>query len=186
VRCGIARQKWTSRRCTPASAEIHSQHVCEPSYSITSVIPVPFDREISATPHAEAFRALESEPPDGLVVSNWTSNWIRRQSNFDFALHRWVPVTHPWREYVDAGGLMSYGVNLPNQYRRTADYVDKIIKGASPAELPIQLPSKFESCHQPQERHGNWSRNTCSRARASRRGDRVSRFTTRWASAQSH
>src|SRR4029453_9128673 len=58
-----------------------------------------------ATPHAEAFRALESEPPDGLVVSNWTSNWIRRQSNFDFALHRWVPVTHPWGEYGEPGGF---------------------------------------------------------------------------------
>jgi putative ABC transport system substrate-binding protein len=87
---------------------------------------------------------LESEPPDGLVVSNWTANWVRRQSIFDFALHRRVPVTYPWWEYVDAGGLMSYGVNLPNQYRRTADYVDKIIKGASPAELPIHLPTKFE------------------------------------------
>jgi ABC transporter substrate binding protein len=94
--------------------------------------------------YAEAFRALESEPPDGLVVSNWTANWVRRQSIFDFALHRRVPVTYPWWEYVDAGGLMSYGVNLPNQYRRTADYVDKIIKGASPAELPIHLPTKFE------------------------------------------
>ena len=45
---------------------------------------------------------------------------------------------------MEAGGLISYGVNLSDQYRRTADYVDKIIKGANPAELPIQLPTKFE------------------------------------------
>ena len=73
------------------------------------------------------------------------SNWVRRQSIFDFALKRRVPVTYPWREYVEAGGLISYGLNLSDQYRRTADYVDKIIKGANPAELPIQLPTKFEN-----------------------------------------
>jgi putative tryptophan/tyrosine transport system substrate-binding protein len=100
--------------------------------------------EHSLTESAAAFRSLENDPPDALVVSNWTSNWVKRQSIFDFALRRRAPVTYPWREYVDAGGLMSYGVNLPEQYRRTADYVDKIVKGASPAELPIQLPTKFE------------------------------------------
>jgi len=57
---------------------------------------------------------------------------------------RRVPVIYPWREYVNAGGLMSYGINLPDQYRRAADYVDKILKGANPGELPIQLPTKFE------------------------------------------
>jgi|SRR6516165_1207598 len=100
--------------------------------------------EHSLTNHTEAFKSLESDPPDALIVSNWTSNWVRRQSIFDFALQRRVPVTYPWREYVEAGGLISYGVNLSDQYRRTADYVDKIIKGANPAELPIQLPTKFE------------------------------------------
>src|SRR5215475_7778131 len=101
----------------------------------------PYLVENSLASSTEAFRSLESDPPDALVVSHWTSNWVRRQSIFDFALHRRVPVTYPWREYVDAGGLMSYGVNLVDQYRRVGDYVDKIIKGANPAELPIQLPT---------------------------------------------
>ena len=104
----------------------------------------PYLVENSLASSTEAFRSLESDPPDALVVSHWTSNWVRRQSIFDFALHRRVPVTYPWREYVDAGGLMSYGVNLVDQYRRVGDYVDKIIKGANPAELPIQLPTNFE------------------------------------------
>jgi putative tryptophan/tyrosine transport system substrate-binding protein len=51
---------------------------------------------------------------------------------------------YTWRMYVDAGGLMSYGVSLLEQYRRTAIYVDKILKGAKPAELPVEQPMKFE------------------------------------------
>jgi putative tryptophan/tyrosine transport system substrate-binding protein len=49
-----------------------------------------------------------------------------------------------FRHYVDAGGLMSYGVDLPPMWRRTADYVVRILKGAKPAELPIEQASKFE------------------------------------------
>jgi hypothetical protein len=97
--------------------------------------------------YAEAFRALESEPPDGLVVSNWTSNWVRRQSNFDFALHRWVPVTYPWREYVDAGGLMSYGVKWgepPKSIPTHSGLCRQDHQGRQPSGTAYPAPTKFE------------------------------------------
>jgi putative ABC transport system substrate-binding protein len=55
-----------------------------------------------------------------------------------------LPTVASFRELVDAGGLMSYGANLPDQFRRAADYVDKILRGAKPADLPIEQPTKFD------------------------------------------
>ena len=62
----------------------------------------------------------------------------------DFAAQRRIPAVYDNRFFVDAGGLMSYGPNLPELHRRAADYVDKILKGAKPADLPFQQPSRFE------------------------------------------
>ena len=59
------------------------------------------------------------------------------------ATHR-LPAMYYWRMYVDAGGLMSYGVSLPDVWRRTATYVDKLLKGANPADLPVEQPMKFD------------------------------------------
>jgi putative ABC transport system substrate-binding protein len=55
-----------------------------------------------------------------------------------------LPTMHDYREYVEAGGLMSYGPNFPASFRRAADFVDKILRGASPADLPIEQPTKFD------------------------------------------
>src|SRR5262245_45465443 len=59
------------------------------------------------------------------------------------AKHR-IPAIYPSREFVDAGGLISFGVNYPDLYRRTANFVDKIFKGAKPSDLPVEQPTKFE------------------------------------------
>jgi putative ABC transport system substrate-binding protein len=55
-----------------------------------------------------------------------------------------LPAIYNTREYVEAGGLMSYGPNLPNLYRRAGDYVDKILRGAKPADIPVEQPTKFD------------------------------------------
>ena len=62
----------------------------------------------------------------------------------DFALKSRLPSMYVSREYVDAGGLMSYGADLADSYRRVAYYVDRILKGAKPADLPVEQPTKFE------------------------------------------
>jgi putative ABC transport system substrate-binding protein len=61
-----------------------------------------------------------------------------------FAARNRMPAIYDSRTFVDAGGLMSYGPNLPALHRRAADYVDKVLKGAKPADLPFEQPSKFE------------------------------------------
>jgi putative tryptophan/tyrosine transport system substrate-binding protein len=55
-----------------------------------------------------------------------------------------LPTMHGSRDYVEAGGLMSFGANWPDQFRRSADYVDKILRGAKPADIPVQQPTKFD------------------------------------------
>jgi len=59
------------------------------------------------------------------------------------ALGARLPPMHGFREYVEASGLISYGPNYPDLYRRAADYVDKILRGAKPADLPVEQPTKF-------------------------------------------
>jgi putative ABC transport system substrate-binding protein len=75
--------------------------------------------------------------PDPVFAEN-------RNRILDFAAKNHLPAIYPWREYVNDGGLMSYAANLPDLYRRAATYVDKILKGAKPAELPVEQPMKFE------------------------------------------
>jgi putative ABC transport system substrate-binding protein len=60
------------------------------------------------------------------------------------AMHR-LPAIYTFRDFVDAGGLVSYGVSLPDLYRRAAAYVDRILKGARPDELPVEPPTRFET-----------------------------------------
>ena len=88
-------------------------------------------------------RAQPRESPRGLLVAATAITLRHRARIIDFAAKRRLPAIYARRRFTKAGGLMSYGANLPNLYRRIATYVDKILKGAKPGDLPIEQPTKF-------------------------------------------
>jgi putative ABC transport system substrate-binding protein len=90
------------------------------------------------------FAALNKERPEGLYVSSGLVITANGKRIADFALKSRLPSVYSTREAVDAGGLMYYGADLAASYRRVAYYVDKILKGAKPADLPVEQPTKFE------------------------------------------
>ena len=89
------------------------------------------------------FAALNKQRPDGLYVTGSPLMGAERNRIADFAIKSRLPSVSN-RTYVDAGGLMSYGADLADSYRRIAIYVDRILKGAKPADLPVEQPTKFE------------------------------------------
>jgi putative ABC transport system substrate-binding protein len=92
----------------------------------------------------QVFSALSKERPDGLYVAGGPLLNANQKRIVAFALKSRLPSTYDSREAVNGGGLMSYGADLPDSYRRVATYVDRILKGAKPADLPVEQPAKFE------------------------------------------
>jgi len=91
-----------------------------------------------------AFAAVTEQRPDGLLTLGDPPTVTMRTSLADFALNERLPAMFTHRQFVEVGGLASYGANFPDLFRRAAWYVDKILKGASPGDLPVQQPTKFE------------------------------------------
>ena len=91
-----------------------------------------------------AFRAAREERADALLVLNSPIFPSHRTQMTEFAVKNRLPVIYFSPAFVDGGGLMSYGVRTADLFRRAATYVDKILKGAKPADLPVEQPTKFE------------------------------------------
>jgi putative ABC transport system substrate-binding protein len=92
----------------------------------------------------EIFKAIAQDGADGLIVlSDALFNSMRR-TIVGFAAEYHLPTVYEAREFAEAGGLISYGPNIDEMTRRSAAFVDKILKGAKPADLPIEQPTKFE------------------------------------------
>jgi ABC-type uncharacterized transport system substrate-binding protein len=91
-----------------------------------------------------AFRAAGNEHVDGALVLQSSIHFSQRTQIAELAVKSRLPATYPRREFVEDGGLMSYGVFISDLDRRAATYVDKILKGAKPADLPVEQPTKFE------------------------------------------
>jgi putative ABC transport system substrate-binding protein len=97
--------------------------------------PADFDRAFSDMTRARA---------GALAVLSGSMFFTERRRLVELAAKNRLPTVYAWRDYVDAGGLMSYGPNLADNLRRAATYVDKILKGAKPGDLPVEQPTKFE------------------------------------------
>jgi len=97
--------------------------------------PADFDR---------AFLDMTRASAGALTVLESTVFFVERRHLVDLAAKNRLPAVYGLREFVDAGGLMAYGPNQPDLFRRAATYVDKILKGAKPGDLPVEQPTKFE------------------------------------------
>jgi ABC-type uncharacterized transport system substrate-binding protein len=93
---------------------------------------------------AAAFLGMKKNRDQGVVVTSPAFMFVHRKAVIDLAATHRIPAIYELQIFVEPGGLMSYGVNVSEMQRRAAVYVDKILKGAKPSELPVEQPEKFE------------------------------------------
>jgi putative ABC transport system substrate-binding protein len=119
--------------------EVGAVHAASKSFGLKVVtLPVRAASDIETT-----FASFDPQMQALYVPPNLLMNTNRILINKLAQQHR-LPTMHGFREYVDSGGLMSYGPNTPNLFRRAAEYVDKILRGAKPNELPVEQPTEFD------------------------------------------
>ena len=92
----------------------------------------------------QTFAVAAGQRVDGAIVFDDPVLWSSRAQIVALAAALKIPTVYGYRDFVDEGGLLSYGPDRPDQYRRTARYVDKVLKGAKPSDLPVEQPTKFE------------------------------------------
>ena len=94
--------------------------------------------------YADAFAFIAREQVQGLFVARNPWNFSNRRAVTAFAADRRMAAVYPTREFAEVAGMICYGPSLIDLYRRAAGHADKILKGAKPAELPVEQPTKFE------------------------------------------
>jgi len=92
----------------------------------------------------DAFVAMTRERVGALLVMSEPMFYAQRERIVDLAARTRLPAIYEWRDFAESGGLMSYGASITDMYRRLASYVDKILNGAKPGDLPVEQPTKFE------------------------------------------
>jgi len=128
------------RDLTIGPAHLSAIQAVAPSFGVElSVVGVGDVGEIERSVAAFA-RSLNA----GLIVTSSTSALVHRDLITMLAARHRLPAVYPFRYFVTAGGLISYGANATDQYRRAAGYIDRILKGETPADLPVQAPTKYE------------------------------------------
>ena len=102
------------------------------------------DAQLDAKGLESAFQTAKQKQVGAIMTTTGNRFFAERKRFVELAVKYRLPAIYPQKEYVDEGGLMSYGVDFVDLFRRAAVYVDKILKGAKPADLPVQQPMKFE------------------------------------------
>jgi putative ABC transport system substrate-binding protein len=106
---------------------------------------IPITAEVHSPADIETIMAdLGAAPGSGLIVMAGNFTTLYRALIVSLAARLRIPTIYPYRYFVDDGGLVSYGVNVLDLFRRASEYVDRILQGAEPADLPVQAPKKFE------------------------------------------
>jgi ABC-type uncharacterized transport system substrate-binding protein len=108
------------------------------------LIPIDLDVAGNAERAFSEFATLATGPTDGLIVGVGTAATVHRDLVVALAARHKLPTIYPYRFFVEAGGLMSYGPILVDGYRRAAGYVDRILKGEKPGDLPVQAPTRYQ------------------------------------------
>ena len=130
---------WTPRQQKQAMTEVKAAAQVL-GIEIQSVVA---DPQLGSASLESAFSTINQERPDALLLGSSALTLRHRARVVDFTAKRRLPTIYGSNIFVDAGGLMSYGHNSTDSYRRAATYVDKILRGAKPADLPIERPTKF-------------------------------------------
>jgi putative tryptophan/tyrosine transport system substrate-binding protein len=109
-----------------------------------SIVGPPLERPVDEQEYQRAFAALAQEGAEGLLISDESENVTHRRLIVELAAKGRLPTIYNYHQFVEAGGLMAYGIDLVNLGHRVAGLVDKILKGAKPADIPIFQPTHFE------------------------------------------
>ena len=138
---GVSRIAYLSSRESKVWETPHGKNV-RPAAQALSVTLIP--AEFSPDRYADALSRINRARVEALLVAETPTAYADRGALMDFVTRTRLPNLFPFRDAVEGGGLMSYGPALADNFRRAATYVDKILKGAKPADLPIEQPTKFE------------------------------------------
>jgi putative ABC transport system substrate-binding protein len=111
-----------------------------------TLVAAPLDSPVQEATYAEAFQRMAEAGVEALVVADGSENYANRHTIIGLAEARKLPAIYPFIDVAADGGLITYGEDRKDAYRRAADYVAKILKGTKPSELPIYRPTKFELC----------------------------------------
>jgi ABC-type uncharacterized transport system substrate-binding protein len=128
----------------PVSSASPQMKELRPAASALKVKLDEIETQVDAKGLESAFQTAKQKRVDGIMTMSTRPFFAERKRIVELAVKYRLPAIYPQKEYVNEGGLMSYGVDFDDLYRKAAHYVDKILKGAKPADLPVQQATKFE------------------------------------------